>query len=138
MKIIITPEDLRAHDACREGLAWFRSAYPDGVVRWCSQGIIDFFEAGGGEWYSWACQKRLLPSLSDADLSGADLRWADLRFAKLSGADLRFADLRFANLRFAGLRGADLRWANLRWADLRGADLRGHDLDDLRQRGAIL
>jgi uncharacterized protein YjbI with pentapeptide repeats len=138
----LTAGDLRAANACPEGLRRFDETIVGGIdCEWTrDQGIAALIWFGAD--YTWAIGAGLLPDvradLRGANLRGANLRGADLRGANLGGANLYGANLYGANLVGANLRGANLRGANLRGADLYGADLRGADLYGANLRGANL
>ena len=142
----ITVDDLRALDACEEGIDVFRAVCGECIDgEWTRE--AQFFALGTplARFLGWAWLLRVIPqwSMYGANLTGADLKGANLTGAYLTGANLTGANLTGANLRDAYLTGADLKGADMKGADLRGADLRdanltSHDLDNLRQRGAIV
>ena len=141
-KMKITRKQLKALEACEEGMDYFDTLAPSGEYTFdCTrEWQLEFIQSDGRRWWGWLVGNGVVPAwaMRKADLSSANLRYADLRNANLryanlrdadwSSADLRNANLRNANLRDANLFGADLRFANLFDANLSGANLSDADL----------
>ena len=133
MSFKLTAEDLRARNACEEGVEAFMAAYPSGIEapEWTLELQLEVLQKPGlAPYFGWAWSEgliSLLPmpgvDLSEADLAEADFAEANLRGADLSGANLTKADLTGAYLTEADLAGAYLSGANLSGANLVGADL---------------
>ena len=151
MSQIITINDVKSKEPCKDGFKYFLEHYPNGFnIADYNKKLWDKIVKTKGlkyiGWFAWKFGLRQFPY--PKDLRNADLRCASMHEADLSGVDLRGArlygaSLNFANLYFANLRGANLAWASLINADLSGADLRGADLrfsilSGAKMRGANL
>ena len=129
----ITVEQLKALDACTEGIEAFRefAGKEEVSIEWTLETQLKIMKNPQiNKYIFWAFRHKIMPlfSMRGADLNGANLRWADLSGADLSRADLNGANLNGADLSDAALNRADLNRANLRDADLRDADLSDVDL----------
>jgi len=137
----ITVDDLRAIDACEDGIDAFREVCGDVIEgEWTAAAQAYALGTLLRQYFGWAVHFGLIPmwSMAGWNLTDADLRDADLTRANLTDANLRDADLTGANLYGANLRCANLCDANLTGANLYGANLYGHNVDELRLRGAIV
>ena len=128
----ITRKQLKALEACEEGMDYFDTLAPSGEYTFdCTrEWQLEFIQSDGRRWWGWLVGNGVVPAwaMRKADLSSANLRNADLRNADLRDADLSDANLFGANLFGANLSGANLSGANLSDAILRGANLRGANL----------
>ena len=141
MKLTLTIEQLKARDACQEGVDAFRSTFGESAtVDYTREAQIELMRGPMGRWIGWAHAVGLVPwwNLSRANLSGTDLSRANLSGANLSGANLSGTDLSRANLYRANLAGANLSGANLYRANLYRANLAGDNLAGANLAGTDL
>ena len=120
--IKIRLDDLRALNACKDGLKFYknlaisigqsRGGLPKSIkIPWSPYAmLLALTNDEARPWVRWAIHRGLLPmwSLAGQDLGGADLYVANLSYANLSYANLYAADLSYANLYGANLSGANL------------------------------
>ena len=141
IKVSLTEKELRAKDACLEGVGLFRAILATHNEERASRGQrptkrlsvpwtpLHFAWATSAypDFMSWLRGEDLVPlaNLTGANLTGANLTGANLTGANLTGANLTGANLTGADLARADLTGANLFGANLTGADLARADLTG-------------
>ena len=96
MKIVIRRSELLAHGACKEGLEFFRTIAPKGIlkVEW-SPLVQCWLAVEARQFISWAICHNIIPI---ANLYGANLESANLYGANLESANLVRANLYGANL----------------------------------------
>ena len=137
----ITRKQLKALEACEEGMDYFDTLAPSGEYTFdCTrEWQLEFIQSDGRRWWGWLVGNGVVPAwaMRKADLSSANLRNADLRNADLSDADLSDANLFGANLFGADLFDAILFGADLRFADITNATLSDETRADLIESGAV-
>ena len=86
----ITADDLRAMDACSDGIEAFIEVCGDSIEGEWTQ-AAQYFALGTplARFLGWAWDNALIPHWS---MRGANLRGANLRGADLYGADLRYTE----------------------------------------------
>lgn len=104
MRLILTTDILRQHNACVEGVDEFHAAYPSRLdIEWTKDRQIELIKTCSvfrKHLFDWAYVEGLVPvfSMRRANLRGAILSGSILSNSNLSGSDLRGSNLRGALL----------------------------------------